>query len=376
MFFREIVGQELLKNRLIQTVKENRVSHAWLFFGPEGTGSLPLALAYAGYILCTNRTETEACGVCPSCRKTQKYIHPDLHFLFPVNKTRDTEGENATCDDFLADWRNFLLYNPYGRINQWYNQIDLENKQGNINTDESKRLASKLFLKPFESDYKIAIIWQADKMNDQASNKILKLLEEPPPMTIFILITENPDSLLPTIRSRCIPVKVPRIPDEDILNHLTSVHSIEKENALEITRLAQGNYLKAKEMITDSEDFNYFFTKFRDLMRSCLRSNIPELIKHAEELAGLNRERQKTFLEYGLSTIRESVALHFGEPALVHISSGEMEFTPKFAPFITGYNTAAFTEELTRASRDIERNGNGKIIFLDLVLKLAGLIKR
>jgi DNA polymerase-3 subunit delta' len=376
MFFREIVGQELLKNRLIQTVKENRVSHAWLFFGSEGTGSLPLALAYAGYILCTNRTGNDACGVCPSCRKTQKYIHPDLHFLFPVNKTRDTEGENVTCDDFLADWRNFLLYNPYGRINQWYNQIDLENKQGNINTDESKRLASKLFLKPFESDYKIAIIWQADKMNDQASNKILKLLEEPPPMTIFILITENPDSLLPTIRSRCIPVKVPRIQDEEIFNQLTTVHSIEKESALEITRLSQGNYLKAKEIITDSEDFNYFFTKFRDLMRSCLRSNIPELIKHAEELAALNRERQKTFLEYGLSTIRESVALHFGEPSLVNIASGEMEFTPKFAPFITGYNTAAFTEELTRASRDIERNGNGKIIFLDLVLKLAALIKR
>jgi DNA polymerase III subunit delta' len=376
MFFRDIIGQEGLKNRLVQMVRGNRVSHAWLLFGQEGSGVLPMALAFAGYILCTNRNDSDVCGTCASCNKVGKYIHPDLHFVFPVNKTRSREMENVTSDDFMAEWRSFLLNNPYGRLTQWYDFIDLENKQGVINTEETKRLAGKLSLKSFESDYKVVILWQPEKMNDQASNKILKLLEEPPPLTLFLLVSENPDLLLSTIRSRCIPLKIPRISDDELSEALVNKHGLHKSQAADIVRLVSGNYLKARELITEAVDINFNFTKFRDLMRSCFKVNITELVKLADELSELNREKQKAFLEYGLRTLRESLALHFNTPGIVFITGEEQKFTPNFAPFINGNNVVSFSDELNNAIRDIERNANGRIVFLDLALKLAALIKR
>jgi DNA polymerase-3 subunit delta' len=376
MFFRDIVGQEGLKNRIIQTVKETRVSHAWLFFGSEGTGALPLALAYAGYILCTNHGEKDSCGICASCNKSGKYIHPDLHFVFPVNKTRSLDKDSVTSDDFIAEWRKFILGNPYGSLSQWYDFIDLENKQGSISTEESKRLAGKLFLKSFESDYKVVIIWQPEKMNDQAGNKLLKLLEEPPALTIFLLVSENPDQLLGTIRSRCIPVKVPRISNAELSEYLVTNRHIGDEMAEEITRLAEGNYLKAMELVEETEDISANFSRFRDLMRSCFKASISELVKMAEELSALTREKQKSFLEYGLRTIRESVALHFDNSEIVFLTGGEKDFMPNFAPFINGNNVIPFTNELNKAIFDIERNANGRIVFLDLALKLSALIRR
>jgi DNA polymerase-3 subunit delta' len=376
MFFKDIIGQNSLKQRMIQTVMENRVSHAWLFFGPEGAGALPLALAFASYLLCTDRRNDDACGTCASCNKTGKFIHPDMHFIVPVNKTKGMEKDSVTSDDFIADWRTFLHNNPYGNLNQWYDHIDLENKQGVINTEESKRLSGKLFLKSFESDYKVAIIWQPEKMNDQAASKLLKLLEEPPPLTIFMLVSENPELLLPTIRSRCIPVKVPRIANPDMNDFLVTNHQVSLELAGEYTRLAEGNYLKALAILSQDEGEEYNFNIFRDLMRSCFKSNIPELIKHSEELAGLTREKQKAFLEYGLGMVRESLALHFDRQELVYISEREKEFVPNFAPFINGNNIVFITDELNRAIRDIERNANGRIVFLDLALKLTAQIKR
>lgn len=375
MFFSEIIGQELLKSRLVQTVKENRVSHAWLFFGPEGTGALPLALAFAGYILCTGRGEEDSCGVCAGCNKSHKFIHPDLHFVYPVNKTRSSEKENVVSDDFVAEWRSFLAENPYGGLTQWFDWLDLENKQGIINTEESRRLAGKLGLKAFESDYKIVIIWHPEKMNDQASNKLLKLLEEPPPWTIFLLVSENPDLLLTTVRSRCVPVKVPRIKESTLVETLIRKHHLESGRAAETGRLAAGNYQKALELITDSDDTPYNFNQFRELMRSCFKKSIPELINLSDALASLTREKQKSFLEYGLGVLRESTALHFNRPEIVFIPDEEQDFMPKFAPFINGSNLAALTQELNKAIQDIERNANGRIVFLDLALKLSSLIK-
>jgi len=375
MLFSEITGQEYLKGRLVRTVQENRVSHAWLFFGPEGAGALPLAVAFARYILCTGRGLTDACGTCASCSKINKYIHPDLHFTFPVNKTRSLDKDAVVSDDFIADWRNFMLQQPYGRLTQWYDLIDLENKQGIINADESKRLAYKLNLKSFESDYKVAVIWQPEKMNDQAANKLLKLLEEPPSMTVFILVAGNPEQLLPTVRSRCVHVKVPQIGDHELEQALVEKHGIEKGRVAGMVRLASGNYLKALELITEAEDFRFNFNNFRDLMRVCFKKNIPGMVKISEELATLTRERQKAFLEYGLGTIRESLALHFNTVDIVYITDEEQDFIPKFAPYVTGDNVVILTRELTQAIQDIERNANGRIVFLDLVLKLASLIK-
>jgi DNA polymerase-3 subunit delta' len=375
MFFSEIIGQELLKSRLVQTVRENRVSHAWLFFGPEGAGALPLALAFAGYILCTHRKEEDSCGTCAGCSKSRKFIHPDLHFVYPVNKTRSNERENVVSDDFIAEWRSFLAENPYGRLTQWFDWLDLENKQGIINAEESRCLAAKLGMKAFESDNKIAIIWQPEKMNDQASNKLLKLLEEPPPGTIFLLISENPDLLLTTVRSRCVPVKVPRIEEPALVDTLIRKHHLEPGRAAEIGRLAAGNYQKALELIADSEDIQYNFNQFRELMRSCFKKSIPELINLSDALASLTREKQKSFLEYGLGVLRECTALHFSQPEIVFIPDEEQDFTPKFAPFINGSNIIALTQELNKAIQDIERNANGRIVFLDLALKLSSLIK-
>lgn len=375
MFFSEIIGQEVLKSRLVQTVRENRLSHAWLLFGPEGAGALPLAVAFAGYILCTNRGEKDVCGTCPGCNKTGKFIHPDLHFVFPVNKSRSVDKDTVVSDDFIAEWRNFLRMNPYGRLTQWFDLIEIENKQGIINTEESKRLSGKLSLKSFESDHKVVILWQPEKMNDQASNKLLKLLEEPPPMTVFILVSENPEQLLTTVRSRCIPVKVPRISSNDLTGALISKHQLDPDRAANIDRLASGNYLKALDLISQTEDIGYNYHTFRDLMRSCFKTNIPELMKLAEELATLTREKQKSFLEYGLRTLRESLALHFNTADIVFISDEEQEFTPKFAPFINGKNIVPLTNELNKAIQDVERNANGRIVFLDMALKFAELIK-
>ncbi len=375
MYFRDIIGQEVLKNRLVHTVKENRVGHAWLFFGPEGAGALPLALAFAGYILCTSHGEDDACGACAGCNKNNKLIHPDLHFVYPVNKTRTVDRDNVVSDDFIAEWRSFLLRNPYGRLSQWYDFIDLENKQGIINTEESKRLSGKLSLKAFESDYKVVILWHPEKMNDQASNKLLKLLEEPPPLTVFILVSENPDHLLATVKSRCIPVKVARISDEALTDTLIDKHFLDAARAADLVRLTSGNYQKALDMISEAEDIRYNFIQFRELMRSCFKKSIPELIKKTEELAALTREKQKSFLEYGLRTLRESLALHFNESDLVYLAEEEKEFTPNFAPFVHGNNILALTEEFSRAIQDIERNANGRIVFLDMALKLSDLIK-
>jgi DNA polymerase III subunit delta' len=375
MLFSEIIGQELLKSRLIHTVRDNRVSHAWLMFGPEGAGALPLALAFAQYILCTNRGEADSCGICAGCNKNNKLIHPDLHFVYPVNKTRSVDKETVVCDDFIAEWRGFLLKNPYGRLTQWFDWIDLENKQGIINTEESKRLAGKLNLKSFESDYKVAILWQPEKMNDQASNKLLKLLEEPPPLTVFILVSENPDQLLATIRSRCMPIKVPRISEKSLAEALMARHGLDQARAINVERLAGGNYCKVLDLIEGSEDVSYNLNKFRDLMRSCFRKSIPELIRLAEELAALNRENQKSFLEYGLRTLRESLVLHYDSADIVYITDEEKGFTPNFAPFVNGNNVLSLTHELNKAIQDIERNANGRIVFLDMALKLSALIK-
>jgi DNA polymerase-3 subunit delta' len=300
----------------------------------------------------------------------------DLHFSFPVNKTQGMDKETVVSDDFIAAWRSFLLNQPYGRVTQWYDAIDLENKQGIINTEESKRLAGKLNLKPFESDYKVAIIWQPEKMNDVAANKLLKLLEEPPPNTIFILAGENPDLLLTTIRSRCAQVRIPRISDSALAAVLAEKHNLSPEKTADIVRLVSGNYLRALEVLTDEEEAGNNFTRFRDMMRLCFKKNIPALIKFSEEMAGLTREKQKAFLDYGLRNIRENLALHFNSPEILYITSEEKKFVSDFAPFINGGNVERIIHELSSAITDIERNGNGRIIFLDMVLKLASMINR
>lgn len=376
MLFREVIGQTGIKKKLTAAVDADRIGHAWLFFGPEGSGKLPIALAFARYISCLDRNEQDSCGNCPNCRKNSKFIHPDLHFSFPVNRTKTISGDKIDCENFMTSWREFLHTQPYGGLIQWYDMIELDNVQGIINTDESKRIASIMAYKPYESDYKISIIWQAERMNAQAANRLLKLIEEPPPFTIFILISNNPDQILPTVRSRCIQVKVPHIEDADLKDAILQHHALDEKTAASIARVSGGNYFKAQKLIQEPDEHNYTFVMFRDLMRACYQSSMKEMATVAEELASQNREKQKSFLEYSLSMIRECLALHYRQEEIVYLPDKERDFAGKFAPFVTGHNVTGMQEELTKACIDIERNANGRIVFLDLALKISDLLKR
>ena len=265
-------------------MKDRRISHAQLFFGPEGAGALPLAIAYAQYISCTGEKDEDACGKCPSCMKYTKLVHPDLHFLFPVNNTA-SKKEDPSCDDFLPEWRTFVMQQSYARLNDWYLHIELENKQGLIKEKESDAIAKKLSFKSFESDFKIAIIWMAEKMHDVASNKLLKLLEEPPEMTVFLLITENPDMLLTTIRSRCLPVKVPLIsPGGHDREHCSQGIRLDTSQAESIARLAMGNYARALELMHENEEEDSRLTTFREFMLAGFLNNIASGMKTVETL--------------------------------------------------------------------------------------------
>jgi DNA polymerase-3 subunit delta' len=375
MFFNEIIGQSALKKRLIKSVRDLRISHAQLFFGPEGAGALPLAVAYAQYISCTGDKEEDACGKCPSCVKYAKLVHPDLHFLFPVNNTA-SKKEDPFCDDFLAEWRAFVLQNPYARLNDWYLHIELENKQGLIKEKESDAIAKKLSFKSFESDFKIAIIWMAEKMHEVASNKLLKLLEEPPEMTVFLLITENPEILLTTIRSRCFPVKVPLIAEEDMKDALQSRHQMDASQSASLTRLAMGNYAKATELILENEEDGFQLTTFREFMLAGFMNNIVSGMKTVEALSTLTREKQKAFLDYSLRMIRENAIKQINNTGLNYMNRKEEEFSVNFSKFIKGSNMAPLAEEFNKAAYDIERNGNSKIVLLDLMLKAGKLLRQ
>jgi DNA polymerase-3 subunit delta' len=375
MFFNEIIGQSALKKRLIKSVRDLRISHAQLFFGPEGAGALPLAVAYAQYISCTGDKEEDACGKCPSCVKYAKLVHPDLHFLFPVNNTA-SKKEDPFCDDFLAEWRAFVLQNPYARLNDWYLHIELENKQGLIKEKESDAIAKKLSFKSFESDFKIAIIWMAEKMHEVASNKLLKLLEEPPEMTVFLLITENPEILLTTIRSRCFPVKVPLIAEEDMKDALQSRHQMDASQSASITRLAMGNYARATELILENEEDGFQLTTFREFMLAGFMNNIVSGMKTVEALSSLTREKQKAFLDYSLRMIRENAIKQINNTGLNYMNRKEEEFSVNFSKFIKGSNMAPLAEEFNKAAYDIERNGNSKIVLLDLMLKAGKLLRQ
>ncbi len=373
MKFKEVIGQQLLKKQLIQTISENRISHAQLFAGPEGSGNLALALAYAQYICCENKQADDSCGTCKSCQKYSKLIHPDLHFVFPVVNT--VSNHKAVSDDFINEWRIAILDNPYISLNQWIEIIASENKQGGIFEKESGEIIHKLNLKTFESDYKVMIIWMPEKMHSVAANKVLKMIEEPPAKTLFLLVSENPGSILSTILSRAQFVKIPPIELPDMLNAF-SQKIPDKSRLLEIVRVAGGNYLKALELSNTENDDIVFFNYFVKLMRTCFKPDVLALIKLSEELSGLGREKQKKFLNICLRLMRENFTMTAANKSIVYLNDIEIEFSEKFHQFVTINNIYKISEELNRAIYHIEANGNSKIIFLDLSLKMIKLIKQ
>ena len=311
MQFKDVIGQSAVKQRLIQSVRENHVSHAQLFLGPAGSGKLPLALAYAQYILCPNRTETDSCGVCPTCQKMQKLVHPDLHFVVPTATTKKIKS-NPESDLFMEEWREYVIENNgYVDTSSWYTFLDVENKQGYMSVRDAASLLRKLSMKSYEGEYKIAIIWMAEKMRVDTANKLLKLLEEPPEKTVFLLIAEDAEELLATIKSRTVLVKIPAIETNALEKALVERMSCQPNQAHDAAIISEGNWITACHSVQDSEEHKFFFTTFQQWMRLCFKAAYSELIDFSNNVKTLGREKQKELLEYGLRIVRNSLCPQF-----------------------------------------------------------------
>ena len=374
MFFKDVVGQQGIKKRLIQSVHEERISHALLFSGPEGTGKLAMAIAYAQYISCKNRTETDSCGVCPSCHKYNKLAHPDLHFAFPIFNT--TKVSKPVSDDFIKEWREMVLNNPYFDLGSWLTFIEAENAQGEIYGRESDSIYKKLNLKSFESEYKTMIIWLPEKMQQACSNKLLKLIEEPPSKTLFILITEDEEAVISTIRSRAQLIKFPFIDSESVRAALLETDGADWDLIPDAVHLANGNFIKAKAYLNPGEDEQFYFQKFQEMMRQAYKREVIEQVKWADEMAKIGRDKQKAFFAFALRLIREYFVLNMKRNNMVYLNRQEKEWGKQFAPFINERNIVAFFNEFELSIKHISMNGNPRIIFLDTALRMVRLIKR
>lgn len=374
MFFKDVIGQEEAKKKFLLEVREGRIPHAQLFCGPEGVGKLPLALAYARYICCTNRGEADACGTCPSCIKFNKLVHPDLHFAFPIVKKKG--GKDVVCNDYISEWRKFVTGNPYFSFNHWLNEMGAENSQAIIYAKESDEIVRKLSLKSSEGGYKIMIIWLPEKMNQVCANKLLKLLEEPPPQTVFLLISEAPDMILTTILSRTQRFNIRKIEESNIADALKSKYGLADIDANNIAHVSNGNFLKAIEAIHLSEDNKLFFELFVNLMRLSYQRKIREMKQWSEQVAGMGRERQKNLLDYCQRMIRENFVYNLRQRDLVYLNTDEANFASRFAPFVNERNVMGIMDELSEAQLHIEQNVNAKMVFFDFSLKMIVLLKQ
>ncbi len=376
MLFSQIIGHEDIKKKLIQSVKDNRVAHAQLFLGPEGTGKLALAIAYAQYINCSNKKDNDSCGECPSCKKYNNLAHPDLHFIFPTTTNKSVK-KDAESDLFMTEWRDYLISSKtYADLHSWYNFLDVENKQGMINVRDASTIIRKLNLKTYEAEYKVAIIWMAEKLNIQAANKLLKLLEEPPEKTVFLLISENQDELLNTVRSRTVLVKIPKLSLDEVQNALVQEFHCDSVKAYNTAVLANGNWIKARSFVNDDNDDNLYFRLFQKWMRYCFRFSASELIDFiANDIKPLVREKQKEFLAYGLNIFHNSLLYNNGLKDRVLLSQEEMSFLNNFAPFISNNNIDLIIELFEESINQIERNGSASLIFLDDSFKIFNYFK-
>ncbi|MEI7596645.1 MAG: DNA polymerase III subunit delta [Bacteroidota bacterium] len=373
MLFKDIIGQEEVKRRLIQTVQENRVSHAQLFFGPEGSGKLALALAYSRYICCENRLPDDACGVCPSCVKFNKLVHPDIHFVYPIFSVKS--GSKSLSTDFITDWRELFLDNPYFNVNDWLRKIGIENQQAIINTNDCNEIIKTLSLKSYESEYKIMIIWMVEKLHHAAAPKLLKILEEPPEKTLFILVAENTDQIIKTILSRTQLVKVPRLRDADIKDALKLKSETSEETLNYCVHHAEGNFNEALKQLIDNNQSESYFKTFSEWMRMCYAMDYIGMVKWVDDHSKIGRERMKQFFNYSTEMIRECIQLNCLRNDDVMLDAEEKSFAIKFSKFIHAGNCILIVEELNKAAFHIERNGNPKVVMMDLSLKFSNLLR-
>ncbi len=378
MYFRDIVAQETVIQRLLADARKGTVPHALLFSGPEGTGKMQTALAFAHYLLCDNRSQgDDACGHCPACAKMSKLIHPDLHFAFPVINRSKATGRKTISDDEITRWREFLLTHDYFGYDEWLDALDAGNQQAMIYTDESDSITQKLQLTSSQGGYKIVIIWLPEKMHITCANKMLKLLEEPPAQTLFILVSDNPGQIIETILSRTQRIEFAPIPTEQIAQRLTGPgYMLEQAQATEIAHLSEGSWLKAIQALRIDAGSAEYLELFMQMMRMAYARRLKELKLLSEDLASRGREWQKDFLTYCQRMVRENFINNLRRPELVYMTPPEKAFSSKFSPFVNEKNIEGITFELTECQRHIEQNVNAKMVFLDFVLKLILLLKQ
>lgn len=372
MKFADIPGLYEIKASLVNAVQQKHIAHAQLFLGKAGALNLPLALAYTTYLHCQNKGEHDACGTCPACTKSLKYIHPDTSFAFPFRALRKEEDEDRVKADTLKLWRSTLIQNPFVSLSDWINMYEGEDKQAAISRETGREIIKTLSLKPFESPYKVMIIWQPELMHPSAANGILKILEEPPVNTFFLLVSNAAERLMPTILSRTQMVQVPQISDEDLDTYLHEKHNVEESRRQEIIQIAEGDLNHAIKLISSEED--HFQDRFADWMRSCYKRDYAKLVGFSVDFHDLDRLSQRNLFQYGLGMMRETLLHSAGADAISRIKTGEVKFVKDFSKIMNVEKVEHVNQLLTDAHYHLERNGSAKMIFLDLSLQIAKTI--
>ena len=375
MLFKEIIGNNSVKNQLIEAVRSNRISHAQLFSGKSGSAKLALALAYAQFLNCENRTAVDSCGVCSSCLKFNNQSHPDLHIVIPVLKTKGVQ--KPVSDHFIGQWRDFISNNYYGSLNDWIDSFANENKtgqQGTIYKDEANNIHKKLSLKNYEAEYRVVLIWMPERMNLEVSNKLLKLFEEPPKGTIFLLVTENANQLLPTIISRVQTIKIADFTDQDIVNHFGE-QALSLEKAKQLRNLTNSDLGKITQILEDKEEEFDLFSDFSVWMRLTYKMDIHGISTWVENLSFKGRKQQNLFLSYTIKMVRECLIYNFASNTLLKTNKNEFAFLTKFSPFIHEENSVMITEKLEESIKAINRNANAKILFFELSLQMVKFLR-
>jgi DNA polymerase-3 subunit delta' len=371
MRFQDIPGNTAIKDKLRQAVMNGKVAHAQLFLGREGALNLPMALAFATYLHCQNRTVEDACGTCPACSKNLKYIHPDTNFIFPLANIKGDEDDDKFKADIMKTWRRFLTEQPFGNHNDWMLHYGGENKQANISKEDSREIIRTLSLKSFESPFKVMIIWQPEFMHPFAANALLKIIEEPPANTFFLLVSNAPERLLPTILSRLQTIQVPLLSDEELNAWLTSQGHTDTSRIAAAVQLAEGNINMAMDLM-DSEE-SHLQERFANWMRACYKKEYAQLAGLAEDFHAEDKMAQRTFLQYSLNMLRETLLNVSGASAINRTHGGELKFIRDFSKVMNADKIDRSSLLITESSLFLERNGSAKMIFLDMSLKISAM---
>ena len=374
MYFHNVIGQDDLKARLTDTARRGIIPHARLFCGRTGSGTFPLALAYARYLNCTDRTDTDACGKCHSCRQYDALAHPDLHFVFPI--VADKKRKRTVCDDYLGEWRAMLTEHTYFDLDEWLDRMETAGKQALIYAEESDQMIRKTSLRIYEAQYRVLIVWMPERMHAACANKLLKLIEEPPARTVILMVSDAPDLILGTILSRTQRLDVRPIEADALARALEQRTGLPPDDARRTAHLAHGDLLAAERSMGDDERQRLFLDFFIRIMRNAWKRDVRAMKQTADELAALSREQQRAFLAYCQHLVRENFVRRFRSDDLNYLRPDEAAFSARFSPYVNERNVFDFAAELADAERHIAQNGNAKMIFFDLTLRITVLLKK